>query len=158
MPELAISVDKVAFLIEKAREYDVKEGNADPDSGSNPTDDDNLDVLTDDGSDPVGRELSAFIGDLNEDEQVDLVTLVWIGRGDGGVDDWNDLRARAVEARAEYRNPRRETAQYLLGEPMLGDLLADGLDAFGMDWTDERTTADSSSLGERNENEPTKRR
>ena len=28
----------------------------------------------------------------------------------------------------------------LLGEPMLGDLLAEGLDEFGLTWTDERTT------------------
>ena len=55
MPELAISAEKVAFLIEKAREYDVKETNSDPDSGSNPTDDNAVDVLEDNGSDPVGR-------------------------------------------------------------------------------------------------------
>src|SRR5665647_3913770 len=34
MPELAISAEKVGFLIEKMREFDVKEGNSDPDSGS----------------------------------------------------------------------------------------------------------------------------
>ncbi|MCP3463676.1 MULTISPECIES: DUF3775 domain-containing protein [unclassified Bradyrhizobium] len=158
MPELAISAEKVAFLIEKAREYDVKETDSDPDSGSNPTDDDAIDVLQDNGSDPVGREITSFIAALNEDEQIDLVALMWLGRGDGGPDDWEDLRARAVEARTEYQNPRRETAHYLLGEPMLGDLLADGLDAFGVDWTDERSSADSSGFSERDEDEPTKRR
>ncbi|MGY8661430.1 DUF3775 domain-containing protein [Bradyrhizobium sp. UFLA05-109] len=158
MPELAISAEKVAFLIEKAREYDVKETDSDPDSGSNPTDDDAIDVLQDNGSDPVGREITSFIAALNEDEQIDLVALMWLGRGDGGADDWEDLRARAIEARTEYRNPRRETAHYLLGEPMLGDLLADGLDAFGVDWTDERPSADSSGFSERDEDESTKRR
>ena len=69
-----------------------------------------------------------------------------------------DLRARAAEARTEYRSPRRETVHYLLGEPMLGDLLADGLDAFGIDWTDERTTADSSGPSQQDEDEPTKQR
>lgn len=140
MPELAISVDKVAFVIEKARQFDVKEEASDPDAGSNPADDNEIDVLEDNSSDPVARELGSFISALNEDEQIDLVTLTWLGRGDGGLDDWDDLRARAIEARTEYRNPRHETAHYLLGEPMLGDLLADGLDAFGLDWTDERTT------------------
>ncbi|MCS4000280.1 hypothetical protein M2190_006679 [Bradyrhizobium japonicum] len=77
---------------------------------------------------------------LNEDEQLDLVTLMWLGRGDGELEEWDDLRARAAEARGEYKNPRRETVQYLLGEPMLGDLLADGMDELGIDWTDERTT------------------
>ncbi|MBR0784636.1 DUF3775 domain-containing protein [Bradyrhizobium iriomotense] len=158
MPELAISAEKVAFIIEKAREFDVKEGDVDPDSGSNPSDDDAVDVLEDDGSDPVASELGGFIVALNEDEQVDLVALTWLGRGDGTIDDWDDLRARAVEARFEYRKPRHETVQYLLGEPMLGDLLADGLDAFGIDWTDERITADSSDPSERDEDEPTKQR
>jgi uncharacterized protein DUF3775 len=140
MPELAISADKIAFIIEKAREFDVKEGASDPDSGSNPSDDDEIDVLEDSASDPVAAELAGFIRALNEDEQLDLVTLLWLGRGDGDVDEWDDLRARAIEARSEYKTPRRETVQYLLGEPMLGDLLADGMDELGIDWSDERTT------------------
>lgn len=158
MPELAISAEKVAFIIEKAREFDVKEAGSDLDSGSNPTDDDAVDVLEDDGSDPVASELGGFISALNEDEQVDLVALTWLGRGEGTIDDWDDLRARALEARGEYRKPRHETVQYLLGEPMLGDLLADGLDEFGIDWTDEQLTADSSDPSERDEDEATKQR
>ena len=149
MPELSISPEKLAFIIEKAREFDVKEGSSDLDSGSNAADDDMIDVLEDNGRDPVVRELSGFIRALNEDEQVDLVALMWLGRGDGGIEDWDELRASAMEARGEYDNPRRETTQYLLGEPMLGDLLADGLDEFGVDWTDERITPDSSSESER---------
>ena len=158
MPELAISAEKVAFIIEKAREFDVKEAASDPDSGSNPSDDDALDVLEDDGSDPVVHELGSFMIALNEDEQLDLVTLTWLGRGDGTIDDWNDLRARAVEARSEYGSPRRETVHYLLGEPMLGDLLADGLDEFGVDWTEGGLVADSSSPSQRDEDEITKQR
>ena len=157
MPELAISAEKVAFIIEKAREFDVKEGASDPDSGSNAADDDMMDVLEDDGSDPVVQELGSFMIALNEDEQLDLVALTWLGRGDGTLDEWDDLRARAVEARREYRSPRRETVHYLLGEPMLGDLLANGLE-FGVDWTDERTTADSSAPSQQDEDEPTKQR
>ena len=153
MPELAISPEKLAFIIEKAREFDVKEGSSDLDSGSNAADDGMIDVLEDNGRDPVVRELSGFIRALNEDEQVDLVALMWLGRGDGGIEDWDELRASAMEARGEYDNPRRETTQYLLGEPMLGDLLADGLDEFGVDWTDERITPDSSSESERDEDE-----
>lgn len=153
MPELTISAEKVAFLIEKAREFDVKTANADPDSGSNPTDDEDIDVLLDDGGDPVAGEMGSFIRAMNEDEQIDLVALMWLGRGEGGLDEWEELRSRAVEARSEYANPRLETVRYLLGEPMLGDFLADGLDAFGLDWTDERLTPDSSSPSERSEDE-----
>jgi hypothetical protein len=138
MPELSISREKIAFLIEKAHEFDVKDLPADLDSGSNPTDDDEIDVLEDDGSDAVGSEMASFIRALNEDEQIDLVALMWLGRGDGTIEEWDDLRGRSAERRSGYRNPRQETVHYLLGEPLLGDLLAEGLDKFGISWVDER--------------------
>ena len=134
MPELLISPEKVGFLIEKAREFDVKEEISDPDSGSNGADDDMIDVLEDSGNDPVAREIAGFINALTEDEQVDLVALMRLGRGDGSIEEWKDLRREAIEG----RNGR--TARYLLGEPMLGDFLAEGLDEFGLSWSDERTT------------------
>ena len=134
MPELTISPEKVGFLIEKAREFDAKDVPADPDSGSNSTDDDMIDVLEDNGADPVAHEITGFINALTEDEQIDLVALMRLGRGDGTIEEWNELRRDAVEA----RNGR--TASYLLGEPMLGDLLAEGLDAFGLSWSETRIT------------------
>jgi Protein of unknown function (DUF3775) len=135
MPELAISVEKVGFLIEKTREFDVKEAETDPDSGSNPTDDNAIDVLEDDGSDPVVQEITAFIEAMSEDEQIDLVALMRLGRGDGTIEEWDDLRREAAEER-----DRRHTARYLLGDPLISDYLSEGLDAFGLTWDDERTT------------------
>ena len=41
-----IALDKVCELILRAREFDVKEGIIDPDSGSNPIDDGSTDVFT----------------------------------------------------------------------------------------------------------------
>ena len=148
MPELMISPEKVAFLIEKAREFDVKELDSDPYSGSNGADDEMVDVLEDNGRDPVMRELTGFIGALTEDEQIDLVALMRLGRGDGTIEEWRDLRREAADGRNDGGGA---TASYLLGEPMLGDLLAEGLAAFGIDWTDEMTSADSSSPSERSE-------
>ena len=134
MPELAISAEKVRFLIEKTREFDVKEGASDPDSGSNGADDHMVDVLEDDGGDPVVREITGFINAMTEDEQIDLVALMRLGRGDGMIDEWDDLRREAADG---YD---RNTASYLLGEPLVSDYLAEGLDAFGLTWSDERTT------------------
>ena len=134
MPELAISAEKVRFLIEKTREFDVKEGASDPDSGSNAADDNMVGVLADNGEDPVVREIAGFINAMTEDEQIDLVALMRLGRGDGGIEEWDDLRREA----ADGRNNR--TARYLLGEPLVSDYLAEGLDAFGLTWSDERTT------------------
>src|ERR1700724_3951000 len=124
MPELAISVEKVGFLIEKTREFDVKEGASDPDSGSNGADDNMIDVLEDDGGDPVVREITGFINAMTEDEQIDLVALMRLGRGDGSIDEWDDLRHEAADG------DNRHTASYLLGEALASDYLAARLDSF----------------------------
>src|ERR1700680_948538 len=134
MPELAISAEKVGFLIEKTREFDVKEGASDPDSGSNGADDNMIDVLEDDGGDPVAREITGFINAMTDDEQIDLVALMRLGRGDGSIDGGGDFRREGAEG------DNKRTASYLLGDPLVSDYLAEGLDAFGETWTDERTT------------------
>jgi hypothetical protein len=123
-PSLSIATDKVCFLIVKAREFDVKDVVTDPGDASNGTDDSMISVLEDHRDDPVAEEIRGFIGALNEDEQTDLVALVWLGRGDGTIDDWDDLRAEAARA----HNSR--TAAYLLGIPLLADHLEEGLSLF----------------------------
>src|SRR5271167_2438029 len=125
-PVLAISPEKVSYIIAKAREFDVKDVVTDPDSGSNASDDAMLSVLEDHSDDPVVAELRAAIFALNVDEQVDLVTLAWLGRGDGGIEEWDDLRAEA----ARVHNKR--TAAYLLGMPLLSDYLEEGLSQLGI--------------------------
>ena len=134
MPELAISTDKMTFLIEKARQFDVKEGASDVDSGSNASDDRSIDVLDDNGNDPVVREITGFIAALTEDEQIDLVALMRLGRGDATIEEWSELRREVADARDGH------TARDLLGEPMLGDLWAEGLEQFGRSFADERIT------------------
>ena len=119
--ELAISLDKVCFVIVKAHGFDVKEELTDPDSGSNASDDRMVDVLEDTPGDPVMRELTGFINAMSVDEQIDLVTLMWLGRSDDNASEWPRLREQAARAH------NRRTASYLLGEPMLGDCLEEGL-------------------------------
>jgi hypothetical protein len=123
---LAISPEKVCYVIVKAREFDVKVEVDDPDSGSNPTDDRDVDVLEELADDPVEEELKSFIDALNEDEQIELVALAWLGRGDYGIDEWDDAVA---EARAAHN---QRTAGYLLGIPVLADYLEQGLAAHGL--------------------------
>ena len=126
LPTLAISPEKVCFVIVKAREFDVKVGVSNPDEGSNASDDAMVSVLEDRAEDPVAQELRGFIGALTLDEQVDLVTLTWLGRGDGTVEDWDQLRAEALGAH------NRRTASYLLGTPLLADFLEEGLSQLGL--------------------------
>ena len=129
-PALAIAPDKVCFFILKAREFDVKDVVTDPDSGSNAADDAMISVLEDHRDDPTQQELRTFIDALTEDEQIDLVALTWLGRGDGTIGDWEDLRAEA----ARLHNNR--TAAYLMGKPMLADHLEEGLAQFGLSCSD----------------------
>ncbi|HXL71581.1 MAG TPA: DUF3775 domain-containing protein [Rhizomicrobium sp.] len=133
-PHLDIPTDRLGFIILKAREYDVKEGDSDPDEGSNPTDDGNMDVLTDNGDDPVREELLGAIRELNDDERVQLVALAWLGRGTYDLSEW---RTALDTARSEHR---KRTAEYLLGLPLLGDYLEDGLSMFGDGIVDDSDT------------------
>jgi hypothetical protein len=123
--DLAISPEKVCFLIVKAREFDAKDLVSEPDPGSNPTDDKDASVLEDHDDDPVAEEMVSAIHDLSEDEQVALVAIAWLGRGDGTAADWAALLDQAAEA----HNSR--TARYLLGIPQLGDYLEEGLALLG---------------------------
>lgn len=125
-PDLSISPEKVCFVIVKAREFDAKDVVTDPDDSSNATDDGMLSVLEDHRDDPVVQEISAAIFGMSEDEQIDLVTLAWLGRGDGTIEDWDELRAEAARAH------NKRTASYLLGMPLLPDHLEEGLAQFGM--------------------------
>ena len=125
LPDLSISTDKVCFVIFKAREFDAKDVVTEPDPGSNPTDDGMLSVLEDHADDPVAVELAQFIHAMSEDEKADLVTMLWIGRGDGGLDDWDDLRAEAIRLHS------KRTALYLIRQPLLGELLEETLAMLG---------------------------
>jgi hypothetical protein len=126
LPELSISEQKLCFIIAKAREFDVKDVVTDPDDASNATDDAMISVLEDHKDDPVVQELVAVIYAMSEDEQVDLVTLTWLGRGDGTIEDWSELRAEAARAH------NRRTAAYLLGIPLLADYLEEAISQFGI--------------------------
>ncbi|UGA41478.1 DUF3775 domain-containing protein [Bradyrhizobium quebecense] len=125
LPNLSISPEKAFFIVAMARQYGAKDGLTDPESGSNATDDGMRSVLEDRKGDPVRAELDSFIHDLNEDEQIDLVALAWLGRGDGSIENWDELRAEASRAH------NKRTAAYLLEMPLLSDHLEEALSKFG---------------------------
>jgi hypothetical protein len=124
-PELSISPEKVCYIIAKAREFDAKDVVTDPDDASNATDDAMISVLEDHRDDPVVQEIAAAIFAMSQDEQVDLVTMAWLGRGDGSIEDWDELRAEATLAH------NKRTASYLLGMPLLADYLDEALSELG---------------------------
>ena len=110
MPDLDISAEKVAWVILRAREFESKVSSFD--KGDQETSDEQLgSILENRANDPTMRELVSFIRGLNEDEQVNLVAIAWIGRGTYGPEDWDEALATA---RAEANTP---TWRYLLGMP-----------------------------------------
>jgi uncharacterized protein DUF3775 len=122
VPNLSISPEKVFFIVSKARQFEMEA--SEPDLISDLEDDDA-------GEGRVGRdtdltELSGFISDLNVDEQIDLVALMWLGRGDGDLDSFRDLRNEAADAH------NNRTAAYVLGTPMFADYLEEAMSMFGL--------------------------
>lgn len=101
MPNLEISPVKVAEIIILAR---------DPDR--------------------VEAELDGFIEAMNQDEQAELVALMWIGRGAFYADDWDNA------LRTAHNQATTPTAGYLKGSPHLADHLEAGLYAMGIDPAD----------------------
>ena len=122
---LPIDRQKVCEIIALARAFDAKTAVVEPDPGSNQAEDDMLEVIEDYPDDATQDELRTFIQNLNEDEQVALVALAWIGRGSFSKEEADD----AVREARHAHNDR--TAEYLMGLPLLGDYLADGLAEFG---------------------------
>ncbi|TBX18696.1 MULTISPECIES: DUF3775 domain-containing protein [Nioella] len=95
---LAISTHKVAQIILMGHELDRAEG-----------------------------ELRGFLETLNEDEQAEVVAIMWIGRGSFEPEDFAEALSTA---RNEATTP---TADYLIGTPHLSDHLEAGLEALGVD-------------------------
>ena len=131
--ELTIGPDTVRMLILKAKAISsgVTDDYADGYENEIEYDGDGHDAHQHDGlaeeeeEDLTERELRALIEDLNIDEASELVALAWVGRGDYDAAEWADALAAARQQSA------RRTARYLLGMPMLGDYLEEGLEAIG---------------------------
>ena len=71
-------------------------------------------------------ELRAFIDRMSEDEQAELVAVMWIGRESFFAE---DLAEAIATAKSEASTP---CADYLIGTPHLSDHLENGLDALGI--------------------------
>lgn len=130
--DLTIAPDTVRLIVEKARTISAAV-NEDYDDGAEheiELDGDAHDTHHHDGlaeeetEDQTERELRQIFRELNIDEVSELIALTWIGRGDYEADEFAD-------AVAEARQRNYRAARYLLGMPMLGDWLEEGLEAIG---------------------------
>jgi hypothetical protein len=125
MPELRISTDKVCQFLEAAREVAGKVPATTGDDTST-GDDSPLVFIEENGDpDPVREQMVEFVSGLNVEEQVDLLALVFLGRGDFALSEWDDALAEATE------RIRDGDADFMIGDRALPSHLGDALDAFG---------------------------
>jgi hypothetical protein len=122
---LTIPLEKLAYIIVKAREYDAEVPPVDEGSGSNPSDDAERDVLEESPENPTYQELVDAIEGLSEPERIELLALMWLGRGDYSKEEWRDA---VLEARRLH--DEKET-DYLVGTPLLAAYLEEGLSQLG---------------------------
>ncbi len=122
---LNIPLEKLAYIIEKAREFDVEVAPVNEHAGANLADEDMGDILEDTRSNPSHEELVGAIESLNDDELDELVALTWLGRGDYSKNEWKQALAAARQ-----RHNKRE-ADYLAGTPLLADYLEEAVDQLG---------------------------
>jgi len=104
--EINISVEKVCYIIVKAREYDAKVEPLEPDPASNPSDDGDREILEDYAGDPTLQELQVAISDLNDDEVVDLIAMAWV---DGATSTGTTSTAPAASLRNDTGATLRPT-------------------------------------------------
>jgi hypothetical protein len=122
---LTIPLEKLAYIIIKAREYDAEVPAVDEESGSNPADDSGRDVLEEGPQNPTHQELLDAIDGLSDLERIELLALTWLGRGDYTKEEWRDA---LTEARRVH--DAKET-DYLVGTPLLAAYLEEGLSQLG---------------------------
>lgn len=124
MAELEINPEIVQFVIDKAHEFHSREDVTFPDEPEDVDPEWAEMVTTDYSADPYYQELKTLIDDLEPDQQMTLVALMWVGRGDYSLDEWEDALAFAEETWTDH------TAEYLIGTSLLADYLAEGLEIF----------------------------
>ena len=129
MAELRISSEKVCAFIEAAREV---AGKVPSTAGDRTTTGDDSRLVTIEEPEGIGEdedarrgEMIEFVAGLNVEEQTDLLALIWLGRGDYELAEWDDAVAEA-EARIAARDP-----DYMIGDAALPEYLGGGLEAFG---------------------------
>ena len=123
---LNIDPDTVCFIIAKACEFQAKEGVVLPEPvDDSPAESWAVQILADHADDHTMQEVSAAIDDLDDDAQAELVALMWLGRGDYLLAEWEEAVEAAVDASSDH------LAEYLMAHPQLPFYLEEGLTAHG---------------------------
>lgn len=122
---LTIPLEKLAFIIEKARQFDAESAPVNENGRADGDDEGIAAILDETRSNPTYQELTGSIDSLNDDERDEIVALTWLGRGDFSKGEW-----RQAKATAHLRHNGREAA-YLAGTPLLADYLEEAISQLG---------------------------
>ena len=122
---LTIPLEKLAFIIEKAIEFDEESAPVNENQRADDDDEGIESILDETRYNPAHQELVGAIESLNDDERDEIVALTWLGRGDFSKEEWQ----QAKEAAHERHNGRE--AQYLVGTPLLADYLEEAVSQLG---------------------------
>jgi hypothetical protein len=123
---LTLPLEKLAFIIEKAREFDAEVPSDLDVAETGDTGEDEREILLDTPDNSTQEELRDAIEGLNIDEQEELLALIWIGRGDYGRDEWHEALQQAKESRTSAE------ADYLIGTPLMADYLEEAIAALDL--------------------------
>lgn len=125
---LNINPETVCFIISKARQFQAKEEVVITEVPYSPADDWALQILANHIDDPCVQEVKATVWDLEPDQQAELVALMWLGRDDYLLSEWNSATADAAESLTDITDP----GAYLLAHPLVADYLLEGLIQHGV--------------------------
>ena len=85
---LEINPEIICLLINKAHEFHAQDSVVLDDEPESQIDDAIEEVNVDYASDPAFMDFKASVEDLEPDQQQAVVALLWLGRGDFTVDEW----------------------------------------------------------------------
>lgn len=123
---LNINPETVCYIILKAKEFQAKEAvTFDEKIPESEYEYDWSQILADHEDDLTYLEIKGVIEDLEPDQQVDLLTLMYIGRGDFDLDEWSAARKQAKD------NLAPNLTDYLLSKPLIADYLSKALELMG---------------------------
>lgn len=143
---LSVNADVVCRLIDLSHIFHGQEGLVIPDEMDNaelgssvaladsPADDAPRQMMAGHGDETSLQEFRTIIDAMDPDQQHEVVALLWLGRGDYTLEEWDDI----VEQARDQWTP--DTADYLMDHPLLASYLQDGLEQHGYDCSEPLRT------------------
>ena len=115
----------VCNIIQKAREINIAGDLELPENQEDMSEAEWSELLAEYQNDLGYIELKSLIDELEPDQQLDIIALMYVGRGDFSAKEWGESRHEAHAIKPGNR------ANYLISKPMLADYLTEGLAVFG---------------------------